>query len=445
MNLSHPGVWHRVHPLSPLVRVGRRAVGLLVVLLFPYVSGKRSNEVDLLIDVGILVLVLIAGFVYWWVTRWRVADGMVQIDTGLIRRQRSRVPLSRMQSVDVVRPGAARILGLAEVRVRTASGPSSDARLAYVRGPEAERIRDYLLQIARGQSAPSEVVEAPLARIDDGRLIVAQLLRGRTAVILVVVVALVVVGTQLGGAHGGRALVAAGVATGVGGVVATLRQLNSMMGYRVAEASDGLHVRGGLVSTVLETIPRHRIQALRVSEPLLWRLPGWAALSLDVAGGQRRRGEDRAAAGQLRALLPVASRAEVESLLANLEPKALGAVGDRPPRRAQIKSPLSYHFLRGGVGEGLAGASGGRVQRTITWVPLAKVQSVRWVQGPVQRRLGLATVNLDIAGHKVGVALRDRSLAEAVGLAERLPGLCRQARADARSNPAPAAPLPPAE
>ncbi|MHB1500326.1 MAG: PH domain-containing protein, partial [Candidatus Dormibacteria bacterium] len=38
------------------------------------------------------------------------------------------------------------------------------------------------------------------------------------------------------------------------------------------------------------------------------------------------------------------------------------------------------------------------MRRVITWVPLAKVQSVRWTQGPLQRRLRLASVHLDIAG-----------------------------------------------
>ena len=62
-------------------------------------------------------------------------------------------------------------------------------------------------------------------------------------------------------------------------------------------------------------------------------------------------------------------------------------------------------------------------------VPLARVQSVRVVQGPLQRALGLATVHVDTAGglHAVG---RHRATADACALAALLSG---------------AAPAPPAE
>ena len=77
----------------------------------------------------------------------------------------------------------------------------------------------------------------------------------------------------------------------------------------------------------------------------------------------------------------------------------------------------------------------GRLRRTTTWIPLEKVQSVRWVQGPVQRRLGLASVRLDVAGRRVTAALQDRSVAEAGALLRRLPALARTARAQAGGRP----------
>jgi putative membrane protein len=69
------------------------------------------------------------------------------------------------------------------------------------------------------------------------------------------------------------------------------------------------------------------------------------------------------------------------------------------------------------------------VCRKTTWVPLEKVQSIRWVQGPVQRRLGLATVRLDVAGRRVTASMTDRDAAEAQQILARLPDLARAARA----------------
>ena len=47
---------------------------------------------------------IVAGIVSWLVTRWRVHGNDLRIETGLIRRQSIRVPLSRIQAVDVISP-----------------------------------------------------------------------------------------------------------------------------------------------------------------------------------------------------------------------------------------------------------------------------------------------------------------------------------------------------
>ena len=73
----------------------------------------------------------------------------------------------------------------------------------------------------------------------------------------------------------------------------------------------------------------------------------------------------------------------------------------------------------------------GRLRRETTWVPLAKAQSVRLVQGPLQRRLGLATVHLDAAGRRVRAEFRERRQAEARSLVGELASLSRTARRQA--------------
>jgi putative membrane protein len=61
-------------------------------------------------------------------------------------------------------------------------------------------------------------------------------------------------------------------------------------------------------------------------------------------------------------------------------------------------------------------------------VPLVKVQSLRRVQGPIQRRLDLASVHLDTAGRSSHATLRDRDAAEADQALSELIELCRTAR-----------------
>jgi putative membrane protein len=100
----------------------------------------------------------------------------------------------------------------------------------------------------------------------------------------------------------------------------------------------------------------------------------------------------------------------------------------RPPGSTRWKAPLNYHFLAFGGDDRYVVAARGRLRRTTTWVPLEKVQSVRWVQGPVQRRLGLASVKLDVAGKRVTASATDRTVPEAAELLARLPAQARAAR-----------------
>ncbi len=70
----------------------------------------------------------------------------------------------------------------------------------------------------------------------------------------------------------------------------------------------------------------------------------------------------------------------------------------------------------------------GRLRRVTDWVPLAKVQSVRLLEGPIQRRLRLSSIHLDTAGRKVHAVLRDRDREESKRLLGEIPDRCRSAR-----------------
>jgi putative membrane protein len=95
-----------------------------------------------------------------------------------------------------------------------------------------------------------------------------------------------------------------------------------------------------------------------------------------------------------------------------------------------VKSPLRFRFLAWDRTDTAVVSQTGRIRRVTVWVPLEKVQSLRRLEGPVQRRLRLATVYLDVAGRGQHAALRDRDRAEAD---EALADLIRLARAARQS------------
>lgn len=417
--------WHRLHPLSPLVRTGRLAIVFFAILVPPLLAGGRNaaEEIRTLVIFG---LVLVGGLVSWLVTRWRVEDGTLRIETGLVRRRSLRFPLQQVQAIDTVRPGLARALGLSELRLRMA-GTGGSARLAYLPAREADELRARLLALSHRQPEETpEPDERVLATVPLGRL-VASTLYSSTGLSVAAWAAVIIVAWRL--APGYVAASASGglFAYVIGWGQVLWRRFNA--GYRltVAEAPDGLRLRSGLVETAAETIPRGRVQALRLTEPFLWRPLGWVHLSADIAGHQRRHGENRGEAKQLRTLLPVGTREEASKLVALILPSVPCDLS-RPPRRARVKTPLRYRWLAWGRTDELVATTSGRVTKATDWIPLAKVQSLRRVQGPVQRRLRLATIHLDTAGRNVHAAIRDRDVREADEILVELTELARAAR-----------------
>ena len=411
--MTEPDGWRRLHPLSPVVRGGRGTIAIAVILL-PTVFGARRSS-NTAIELAAVAAIVGLGFVSWLVTRWRVDGDDLRIETGLIRRQSLRFPLSQVQAIDVVRPGLARIFRVAELRLRMGGATGKTARLAYLHEREVDPLRDRLLALARGAPQADEAQQPPraervLATVPTGRLVASILISD-----VGLMAEAVLVGLVLG------IVLAPSAATGLasGGAVWILsvfqlvwRRFNQEYRLTVVEAADGLVLRSGLVALTAETIRPGRVQAVRMVEPVAWRMLGWCRLEVDIAGRQRSEGEGRAQRRSLRAVLPVGSRAVAEELLDHLLPDR-PREQTRPPRRAVWKSPLRYRMLAWGRTTTCVATTSGRLRRATNWVPLEKAQSLRRVQGPLQRRLRLASVHVDTAGRSVHAVIRDRDVEEA--------------------------------
>jgi putative membrane protein len=425
--VSENSGWQRLHPLSPVVRAGRGTIAIFVILV-PTVLGGRGVGSSLP-QLGVVGVVVALGFVQWLVTRWRIEGDDLRIETGVLRRQSLRFPLSQVQAIDIVRPGLARMFRVAELRLRMGGSTAATARLAYLNEKEAEPLRAHLLALAhageRAEPPTEELPEEVLTSVPTSQLVASILISdvGIVAELVIaglIVAAVVAPGAVIGVASGGAAWLFA-VATGV------WRRFNQEYRLTVARAEDGLRLRSGLVALSAETIRPGRVQAVRMVEPLLWRRLGWCRLEVDLAGRQRRRGESGSTGRQLRALLPVGSRALAAELLEQVVPDAPQPTL-RAPTRAALMSPLRWRFLAWGRSDRAVVTRTGRIRRVTVWVPLEKVQSFRRVEGPLQRRLRLATVHLDVAGRALHAALRDRDSTEADKALAELVALARGLR-----------------
>lgn len=427
MTLPRAQGWHRLHPLTPVLRGWRF---LLVVAAAVGQQGLQQAGPDrVLLGLSVVVataLAVLAGYVSWRTTRYRLTATELQVDSGVLRRRSRRVPLARLQSVDVVRPVVARVLGLAELRLEVVGGGGTEAPLAYLHEEHAQSLRRQLLAGASGrdEQAPPGAPEAVLVRVPTGTLLASVLLGAPLVSTVVVVLCLaVLIGLELGAATP----VAVAALPGYLGFLAVAgRRLLAEYGFSVAESPDGLRLRHGLLDTRSQTIPAGRVQAVRLIEPLLWRPLGWVRVEVDIAGYAGGNREEQSAT---RALLPVAPRALAEALVGRVLGGGLPVAAAPVPERVRWRAPLSRRRLRAGLDDRHLVTSSGVLTTTTDVVPLAKVQSLRLTSGPWQRRLRLATVHADTAGRRLpGAVARHRDADEAQGLLTELADRTRAAR-----------------
>ena len=147
----------RPHPLTPLVRGWLILVAIAIGWGREIVTGGGENQFEaggltwfLLILAVVVLLAAIAGFATWYFTRFVIDDEELRIESGAIFKKSTKIPFERLQSVDIIQPLAARIVGLAELRL---DAGNSSTKLRYLSRGKASRLRDYLLTRAHGQQA----------------------------------------------------------------------------------------------------------------------------------------------------------------------------------------------------------------------------------------------------------------------------------------------------
>jgi putative membrane protein len=213
----------------------------------------------------------------------------------------------------------------------------------------------------------------------------------------------------------------------IGVAVQPVRRVLDDWDFRVSTAPAGLRLRHGLLDTRSQTVPLSRVQAIGMTWPLLWRAKRWLHCRIDVAGYGLPRG--RSEGGPTNRLLPVGdlatARLVVAEVLPGVDVAALALT--RPPARARWLAPVRQPILGIAVTDHVFASVDGPLTRQLVVVPYARIQSVRVVQGPLQRRLRLATVHLDTAGALHAVA-QYRDIDEAWALAADLATRARTAR-----------------
>lgn len=457
--------WRRVHPLTPLIRSWQSiaVVGFFVAqdAIGGGYDAPRPPVPDSVRDLGgrallaggglvLLVVLLVTGLAVlsWRMTRYRLTGQRLEINRGVLFRQQRRAQLDRIQAVDVTQPLLARIFGLARLTVEVAGSGNSKLELSFLTEDQAQQLRNRLLAGAAGLHYDTD--QAPQApehhwlEVPIGRLVGSIVLSGATVFLAVCGVASLVWVLVVG--EFGLAFLFPGLLATAGMVWS---RLTRGFGFRVATSPDGLRLRHGLLEQSSQTVPPGRIQAVRLSQPLLWRVKGWWRVDVNVAG-YTSSGEDQNG-GVGHTLLPVGTRDEVVSVLWFVLPdlgvqgqESAGAVVDAAmtgvgqdhsfvvsPRQARWLDPISWRRNGFRITRTVLLVRRGALRRELVLVPHARTQSLGITQGPLERRLGLATFALHSTPGPIDPQVPHLAVPTAARLLAEQAELARRARAEA--------------
>jgi putative membrane protein len=399
----------RLHPLTPLIRASRLVVSLAAVAAYNVEALRHRHP---WLPYAVLAFVVLGGVgsaLSWAFTRYRIVGGDVHVDSGVFVRRSRQVRIDRLQAIDVVQPLLARAFGLAELKLDMAGGAEGRVRLGYLPLEEAQALRASLLAMAAGLD--HRTPEAPQRALlhCSGAAIVGSALLSTQAFIGFIWMGGFLVGA-IGSRHPG---VFTGALPGAVSVFSTVGQTIQLhFGFTVADSPDGLRLRHGLFETRAQTVPPGRVQAVRIVQPVLWRIFGWVRVDANIAGYAGRRAEE----GQHRnsVLLPVGSRAQALLVVSRALPGVdIDAVEmTRVPSRAKWRSPLRWWTYRAGADDTVVAVRSGLLTTVHAVMRHEKVQSVRLTAGPWQRLLRLASVHIDSTKGPVDVVLRHRDVGE---------------------------------
>ncbi|MFF2275564.1 PH domain-containing protein [Agromyces sp. NPDC058126] len=287
-----------------------------------------------------------------------------------------------------------------------------------------QRVDEFLAPELDPDLAPPEsVVHLPL-----GRVIGSTLLGGST-IWAIILVAIIVVGVSTGQAW----VLFSFVPAAIGLVSYMWSRITKSLRYSIAGTPDGVRIGHGLLSTGNQTIPPGRIHAVEATQWIFWRPFGWWSIRINVAGQSVSASNE---AAQRTTVLPVGTAVDVQRVLALLVPDAASDVaplvadglagrgGDGgfsvTPRRGAWLRPFSWRRIGWAAASGVALIRRGSLVRSLTLVPLARMQSVALSVGPIDRWLRLAGVRLHTVTGPVSAVLPIVDRDEAERLFERL-------------------------
>ena len=410
----------RPSPLTGLARGGIALVAAAWFLTREILEGEELGGSVVIIGAVLGVYAIIAGVsgvLTWRMTTFIADDEEFRIERRLLSQTSTRIDYTKVQSVDINQPIVARLLGLAKVHIDV--GGAGGADLVYLSLARAESLRDHL--IARMRGARNELPTAPgaspwvttattdpvappvspqdviVARVSPRNLLIGAFVSSNTAVWVVIAAVVLIVGLV-----SGEPITAIPALLAVGGWVWS--QTGKNWGFVMTRRGETLHLSRGALNKAAQGLHPRRIQGVQVRQDILHRPFGLYSMSVTVLGYGDVGDENE---GSNALILPYGTAADVAAVLHSIWPD-VDLASIRPqqqPARARWLTPITFRTHTWGFDDKVIVAQHGLLTQTRTIVPHRRMQSAGLHQGPLERRLGLATVAIHTTDGPVDLRL----------------------------------------
>ena len=380
-NFSRP---QHTAPLTPILQLVN---GSPIVLVAFFAVGLSW----LFLLIGVIFLV-VGGLGYWASWRknffWINEKGELEARSGIFFRRSRQLRISRLQSVDILRPPVARLLGYSSLKVEVAGSGDSRVILSYLSVGKAQELRSEILSVAKEEQAFTQSAERENHwqwRVPNGRLVASMVLTTSTFFVIVVAVASAVIALR------GSGLVA--LALAVGGFAASLAGITSLFNFSVGRNERGIAISHGFFTTAHYTVSPIRIQAICLVQPIAWRPFGWYQIAINVAGTEQSGKKSGP-----RFLIPVVHEDALPELFRELLPSWNLEKEDEwlaSATSSRWRFPWQADRLAVSVTPKLFMVRSGALTRRLSAAPHERIQSIRITQGPWERKLGISSLHAD--------------------------------------------------
>lgn len=463
----------RLHPLTIAFGLLKAARGIIPVVPLLLFGNKIYGFVLLMAVTASTVATALARYFSF---TYRIEGNELITQQGILERKQRSIPLERIQEIRVEQGVLHRVFDVVDAKIETGGGEGAEASLSVLSRSEVERLRRAVFErAAKGRAdAGVGVVQEHIA-VAPERVVIRRL--GLKDLVLIglttnyLISALALAGAIwnfaedllqdnfykragetiyressrffMRGAASAIVLALAGALAVIliGLVVSTVVAIVRFYGFTLSLSGEDLHRRYGLLTRRSSSLPRRRIQVLKIEEKLFRRLFGLATLRADTSGGHRDNHDDDSGRD---VLLPITRRDSVDGLLTTFFPdfdagptEGAGGVEWRRVSRLAIRrgaikgaivcalaaaflfgvnwriaalwplallpfvyfiSAANYRNLGYALSRRYFCARRGWAGRSTHVVPIEKIQAVEVRQSPLDRRLGLATLSVDTAG-----------------------------------------------